>query len=74
MHPVSTLQQSKQGRMNTKPWRHLEKQVTYRFTISIETNRFTTLGMAHLLQNGCLPGVGVTDDQDSKVLNILLEY
>jgi hypothetical protein len=40
----------------------------------IGTNWFTTPGMAYLLQNGCLPGVGVADDQDSKALNSLLKY
>jgi hypothetical protein len=38
----------------------------------IEIDWFATLCMADLLQNGCLSGVGVADDQNPKVLDALL--
>jgi hypothetical protein len=38
-------------------------------SVHVETFWFATLGMAHLIQNGCLSGIGIADDQDSKALN-----
>jgi len=45
------------------------KHKTHLVTVLVETIRFAIFGMAHLVQNGCLSGVGVADDQDSKMLD-----
>jgi hypothetical protein len=43
-------------------------------SLVVKIDWFATLCMAHLLQNGCLSGVGVTDDQNPKALDGLFEY
>jgi hypothetical protein len=42
-------------------------------SLRVETIWFAAFGMTHFIQNGCLSGVGIADDQDSKVLNGLFE-
>lgn len=44
------------------------------FTLDVEIDWFTTLGMANLVQDGCLSSIGVADDQNPKVLDALVEY
>jgi hypothetical protein len=68
---VSTLKQSKQGRMNTVD--DIQKDMSHLVSVCVETIWFATIGMTHFIQNGCLSGVGIADDQDSKALNGLFE-
>ena len=42
-------------------------------SVLVEMSWFATSGMAHFIQNGCLSGVGIAYDQDSKTLNGLLD-
>lgn len=43
-------------------------------SLVVEIDWFAILCMAHLFQNGRLSGVGVTDDQNPKVLDALFKY
>ena len=42
-------------------------------SVHVETIWFETVGMADFIENGCLSGIGIADDQDSKALNGLFE-
>ena len=46
----------------------------HHISLVVEIDWFATPCMAHLLQNGCLSGIGITDDQDPKALGALFEY
>jgi hypothetical protein len=48
-----------------------KEHITHLFAICIEKLGLKTFRVAHLLENGCLACVGVTDDQDPKALDIL---
>jgi len=43
-------------------------------SLVVEIDWVATGCMAHSLQDGGLPGVGVADDQNTKVLDALSEY
>ncbi len=52
----------------------IQKDMSHLVSVRVETIWFATFGMAHFIENGCLSGVGIADDQDSKALNGLFEY
>ena len=53
------------------PWPMFKIHVAHLVTLRIETVWLAAPRMTHLIQNGCLSGVGVADDQDSEALGAL---
>jgi hypothetical protein len=76
MLTLSTLNRSKPGnkKQSKPPLAELQMGMPHLVSLVVEIDWFATLCMAHLLQNGCLSGVGVTDDQNPKALDGLFEY